>query len=108
MKETYNKLVRDRIPEIIESKGQTAVTRILDGDSFFEALKRKLSEEVKEYLETGSIEELADILEVVFTLSSHQGYTPDKLEAIRQSKCQERGGFSGRVHLIEVAETHEF
>lgn len=104
---TYNKLVRDRIPEIIESKGQVAVTKILNDDVFVEELRRKLGEEVEEYLESESIEELADILEVIYTLSNHQGYPPDKLEAIRQSKSLERGGFSDRVYLIEVANTHK-
>ena len=70
---TYNKLVRDRIPEIIEANGHKCETRVLNDDEYLLELKNKLQEEVNEFLESGSVEELADILEVVHSLSAQFG-----------------------------------
>ena len=103
VKKTYNKLVRDKIPEIIESDGKKCVTRVLCQEEYLKELRRKLNEEVQEYHESGDHEELADILEVVYALATATGCTEDALNTIRQEKAQKRGGFSKRI-LLETVE----
>ena len=103
VKKTYNKLVRDKIPEIIESDGKKCVTRALSQEEYLKELRRKLDEEVQEYHESGDHEELADILEVVYALATATGCTEDALNTIRQEKAQKRGGFSKRI-LLETVE----
>ena len=98
----FNKLVRDKIPDIIRSDGKCPSTEILSGNEYFSALKQKLIEETKEFHESEALEELADILEVVYSLSSCLGADPNKLEEIRHKKKLERGGFSERIFLIET------
>ncbi|SJZ78783.1 nucleoside triphosphate pyrophosphohydrolase [Anaerorhabdus furcosa] len=97
----YNKLVRDKIPEIIVSQNEIPVTEILSDERFQEELKRKLVEEVNEYLESGEVEELADIMEVVYALSKNDGIAITTLEEIRNHKYKERGGFEQKVFLIQ-------
>ncbi|MGP9040192.1 nucleoside triphosphate pyrophosphohydrolase [Cytobacillus kochii] len=105
---TYNKLVRDRIPDIIQKSGKSYNTRILSHSEYTMALKDKLQEEVNEYLEAGHLkdqgEELADILEVVYALAEAQRMSTDVLDEIRRTKAQQRGRFEGRVLLINVQE----
>ncbi len=98
----YNKLVRDRIPEIIRTKGQVAKTRILDEAEYKKELAKKLREEVEECLAELSEEELADVLEVVQALARVAGSTPERIERLRVQKAEERGGFAERIFLIEV------
>ena len=90
MAKTYHKLVRDKIPEIIESDGKKCVTRALSQEEYLKELRRKLDEEVQEYHESGDHEELADILEVVYALATATGCTEDALNIIRQEKAQKR------------------
>lgn len=97
---SFNKLVRDKIPQIIESKGEKPVTRILDTQEYLTCLEAKLQEEVAEYLESRELEELADILEVVCALTEANGRTVEELKAACQKKHDERGGFSERIFLI--------
>lgn len=97
---TYNKLVRDNIPDMIRAQGETPVVRILDDGEYRSCLERKLDEEVAEYHESGELEELADILEVVFALCKAQGKTTEELMAAYQRKHEARGGFADRVFLI--------
>lgn len=101
---TYNKLVRDRIPQIIESKGNTCTYRILEKEEFVLMLERKLHEETREYTEDPSIEELADILEVVLALAEQHGFSIEELEQTRRNKVQERGAFRKRILLEQVNE----
>lgn len=96
----FNKLVRDKIPEIIEEQGEQAIIRVLGTDEYALHLGKKLDEEVAEYHESKEIEELADILEVVFALAEAQGYSKDALWSAYESKHEERGGFSNRIFLI--------
>ena len=103
MVKIYHKLVRDKIPEIIESDGKKCVTRVLSQEEYLKELRRKLDEEVQEYHESGDHEELADILEVVYALATATGCTEDALNTIRQEKAQKRGGFSKRI-LLETVE----
>lgn len=100
---TYNKLVRDRIPEILTNKKSKCRTRILSDEEFQSALTDKLQEEVAEYLcsKTPSerVEELADVLEVIMALLKLEGLTLQDLEQVREEKLQNRGGFSQKIFL---------
>ena len=101
---TYNKLVRDRIPEIIEANGHNCEVRILSEAEYVLELKKKLLEEVAEYLEEGSIEELADILEVLHSLAVAYGSSIQSVEEVRLNKASERGSFDNKVFLKTVDE----
>ena len=96
----YDKLVRDRIPEMIRENGETPLTEILDEEQFRNCLEQKLDEEVREFHGSGDLEELADILEVIYALSNLAGCSMDELEEIRRRKWEERGGFDQRIFLI--------
>lgn len=96
----YNKLVRDKIPEIIRNQGETPCTRILEESEYQRCLEDKLNEEVGEYLREQNAEELADILEVVFALAEAEGCTREALMEIYRKKHDERGGFENRIFLI--------
>ncbi len=98
----YNKLVRDYIPDIIERDNSIPKTKILSPTEFKKELNRKLQEEVDEFLESGNVEELADIMEVIAALADLNKLSLDELEKIRIRKKQERGGFEKRIFLIEV------
>jgi len=100
----YNKLIRDRIPEAVVATGKSCEVRVLDEQAFPEALRVKLQEELKEYLESSKVEELADLLEVVYALAQLEGVSRDGLEAIRMKKADERGGFEKRLFLVSVSE----
>ena len=100
----YNKLVRDRIPEIIESDGKTCITEILPDAQYLEMLDAKLSEELTEYQEGKSPEELADLLEVIRAVVNARGWSWEQLEQVRQEKAARRGGFEKKILLKEVIE----
>ena len=100
----YNKLVRDRIPEIIEASGKTCVTETLSSDEYLRMLDAKLDEELAEYHKDQNIEELADLLEVIRAAAVAHGWTLEELEHARAEKAAERGGFEKRVLLKEVYE----
>lgn len=97
----HEKLVRDKIGKIIEASGRVAKTRILDDDEYKTELEKKLSEEVSEYQNDKTPEELCDILEVVFALAKTHGIGRDELEKMRKSKADERGAFDERLYLVE-------
>lgn len=96
----YNKLVRDRIPEMIEAQGKKPVIRVMDDKEYKICLEKKLEEEVAEYYESKEIEELADILEVIYALCELQGHSVDELMRVYEKKHIERGGFSKRIFLM--------
>lgn len=99
----YDKLVRDKIPDIVKSKGETATTHIAGEEEYWSKLKEKLSEEVKEFAEEKNIpEELADILEVIRAICSFKKIEIEELEKIRIKKAAERGGFENRIILEET------
>ncbi len=100
----YKKLVRDKIPEIIMSKGDTAITRILSDDEFSECLRKKLSEEVSEFLADGTVEELVDVYEVLLALLEHMGISLNSFEEVRCRKALEKGSFSQKIYLDSVIE----
>ncbi len=100
----YNKLVRDRIPEIIEGKGGSCVIRRLSEAEFLQAADAKLDEELKEYHENPCLEELADLMEVLLAAAQARGWTPEILERTRREKAEQRGSFQERIFL-ESAES---
>ena len=99
---THNKLVRDKIPEIIQNTGKTCATHILSKNEYIASLDMKLQEEVAEYLEDKNLEELADVVEVLRAICIARGYTLEELEKMRAKKADERGGFEKRIYLEYV------
>ena len=100
----YHKLVRDRIPEIIEADGKTCVCETLSDEDYISLLDRKLNEELAEYQESKSLEELADLLEVIRAVVKARGWTVEELEQVRADKAVKRGGFERKILLKEVRE----
>lgn len=100
----YHKLVRDRIPEIIESDGKSCVCETLSDEDYIVLLDQKLNEELAEYQESKSIEELADLLEVMQAVAKSRGWTLEELERVRADKAAKRGGFEKKILLKEVKE----
>ena len=98
----YNKLVRDKIPEIIEADGKACKTRILSDEEYIASLEAKLNEEVAEYQADKNLEEMADVLEVLQAICIARGYSLEELEALRAKKANERGGFAGKIFLEYV------
>lgn len=98
----YNKLVRDRIPEIIEATGDQCKTKILADNEYLAMLDTKLNEEIAEYQQDKNLEELADVLEVIRAITVARGHSWEELEAIRVKKSQERGAFEKKIFLIET------
>ena len=101
---TYNKLVRDLIPEIIVATGKTCSTEILSDSDYLRMLDAKLDEELAEYHKDQNIEELADLVEVIRAAAIARGYTLEELEQVRAEKAAKRGGFEKRILLKEVYE----
>ena len=101
---TYNKLVRDRIPEIIEASGKRCKVQVLDDEEYLRMIDAKLDEELAEYHKDQNIEELADLLEVIYAAVSARGYDVKQLEEVRAAKAEERGGFQKRLLLVETEE----
>lgn len=101
---TYNKLVRDKIPEIIRSDGKKCTTEILSDDEFLKMVDAKLDEELAEYHKDKDIEELADLLEVVYAAAMARGYSVEELEKVRADKALKRGAFADKIFLKEVVE----
>jgi predicted house-cleaning noncanonical NTP pyrophosphatase (MazG superfamily) len=97
----YNKLVRDKITDIIEADGRIAKYRILDDNEYRKELNKKLQEEVKEYLDDNNIEELADIVEVIYGILNSMNVSINEFERIRINKQEERGAFEKKIYLEE-------
>ncbi len=95
----YNKLVRDKIPEIMIGKGCKPVTRILNNEEYILELNKKLLEEVNEYLESGEVLELADITEVLLAILKVKGLSFKEFERIRLDKVDKRGAFDEKIFL---------
>lgn len=100
----YDKLVRDKIPEIIENSGKKSITEVLDFDTYIKYLDKKLDEELAEYQKDKSIEELADLLEVIYAVCKARGHSVKELEEVRKNKALKRGGFEKRLLLKGVIE----
>lgn len=102
---SYEKLVRDKIPEIIRSNGEEPETRILSDEEYKKELEKKLLEEYHEVLEaTGAnrIEELADMLEVMISLANLEEKTLDDIITVADKKREKRGGFKEKIYLKSV------
>ncbi|MBN9653272.1 nucleoside triphosphate pyrophosphohydrolase [Halobacillus sp. GSS1] len=102
----YNKLVRDKIPDIIAKSGKAYEVQPLSNEAYAKELEKKLVEETEEYLEAEnngeSVEELADILELVRALAVRHGSSFDEVEEVRRRKAEERGAFEERIYLVKV------
>lgn len=98
----HNKLVRDKIPEIIENTGKTAYCHIVTEEEYLSKLDKKLNEECAEYQADKSLEELADMLEVMYAIAEARGYSLEELENVRAEKAIKRGGFKDRIFLEKV------
>mgnify|MGYP006934505276 CR=1 FL=1 len=104
----YNKLIRDKIPEIIaKDNGKTCVTRIMSDDEYLESLNIKMQEELNEYLESGGVEELADLEEVLRAILDVKGISYDEFEKIRNEKVLKRGAFKKKIFLESVREKND-
>ena len=101
---SYNKLVRDRIPEIIEASGKTCTTVTLSDEEYLRMIDAKLDEELAEYHKDQNLEELADLIEVIYAAAIARGYTLEQLEQARAEKTEKRGGFEKKILLVEVKE----
>lgn len=102
----YNKLVRDRIPEIIEKSDKKCNVRLLNEDEYIIEINKKMHEELAEYEATKSkedaLEELADLLELIHAATSYHGASFEELEKVRSEKAGKRGGFEKRIFLVDV------
>ena len=96
---TYNKLVRDNIPEIITSNGHHCEVEILDDKTYMKELDKKLNEEIAEYQESKSAEEIADVLEVLMAIAHARGYSWQDILRIQLNKRSKRGGFNNKIFL---------
>lgn len=104
---TYNKLVRDKIPDIIRANGEVPITRILKDKEYLRELVRKLKEETAEFESEPSIEELADIKEVVIAIREAMGVSASEMEDVRRQKAALNGRFKKRIYLESVTQNEE-
>lgn len=100
----FNKLVRDNIPEIIKKNGHIPHTKVLTEEEYKYALEEKLKEEVNEYISDNSIEELADVLEVLDAIVQLNKFSWQEIINKKNIKKEQRGGFSKRLFLIDRTE----
>lgn len=98
----YNKLVRDKISEIIRANGETPETEVLGGKRYLEELHKKLFEEANEFVEEDSIEELADLMEAIYSIAKAKNINWDEMEKMRISKAESRGAFEQKIFLKNV------
>jgi len=100
----YNKLVRDKIPDIIKNSGSNPITHKADDGEYWQKLKEKLKEETEEFLKDSNKEELSDILEVIDSICDFKNFNKEDLESIRKRKAEERGSFKDKIILDKVEE----
>jgi predicted house-cleaning noncanonical NTP pyrophosphatase (MazG superfamily) len=99
----YHKAIRDKIPEIIRKSGNQCEVKKISDIEFLIALEKKLHEELTEYEETKSVEELVDLLEVIYRIAELKGIGKEEIALIRKQKNEERGGFSENLFLIKTS-----
>lgn len=102
-----NKLVRDKIPEIIADSGVKATFRVLARSEYMEYLEKKLDEEVAEFHESKDVEELVDILEVLYAIAIEKGVGADGLISNGLKKMSSHGSFSKRILLLDIEEVQD-
>lgn len=100
---SYNKAIRDKIPEIIKNSGYSYNLKILPDEEFLIEIEKKLAEEVSEYQKDKDVTELADILEVIYRIVELKGVSKEELEKIRITKNSERGSFDKNLFLIDTS-----
>ena len=100
----YDKLVRDKIPELIEKSGKQCEIEILSHEKYLEMIDKKLDEELAEYHKDKNIEELADLLEVIYAATKARGYSIEELEKVGAEKAEKRGSFDKKILLKKVIE----
>ncbi len=98
----HNKLVRDKIPDIIKESDKIPHCHILSDEEYLSELDRKLNEECAEYQADKNLEELADMLEVMYAIAEARGYSVEELERVRAEKAEKRGGFKEKIYLESV------
>jgi predicted house-cleaning noncanonical NTP pyrophosphatase (MazG superfamily) len=98
----YNKAIRDKIPEIIKLSGKNCDVKKLNDSEFLVELEKKLIEELTEYQESKDVEELADMLEVIYRISELRGITSNELENIKNEKAKKRGKFNDNLFLVDT------
>ncbi|MGM0438108.1 MAG: phosphoribosyl-ATP pyrophosphohydrolase [Bacillota bacterium] len=96
---TFNKLIRDKIPEIIEEAGNNYEMEVLDDEDYFKALNKKLQEELDEYKASKEIMELADLVEIIYAILDYKNISRAEFEKMRKEKQKERGGFEKKLFL---------
>lgn len=102
---TYNKLVRDKIPENIDSElGRKSKFRILDEDEYLAELNKKVLEEANEFIEENSIEELGDLMEVINAIMKLKGYNMEEVNKVMKAKADKKGAFNDKIYLEYVDE----
>ena len=102
---TYNKLVRDKIPENIDSEnGRKSKYRILNDDEYLKELNKKVIEEANEFVEENSIEELGDLMEVLNAIMKLKGYKMEDVNTAMKKKVDKKGSFNDRIYLEYVDE----
>lgn len=97
----YNKLVRDKIPEYIKSKGGVPITHIADEIEYWQKLKEKLLEEIDEFNKDENAQEFADILEVLDAIAEYKKFDKEEIQRIKEKKAGERGKFLKWIILDE-------
>ncbi len=102
MKTIYNKVIRDKIPVIIEDAGRKGIVKQLTDEEFLPELETKLHEEITEYLSSRELEELADVFEVLYRILELRNVSVEEMKSIRSEKLQKRGGFEKNYFLLEV------
>lgn len=100
----YNKAIRDKIPEIIESSGASCLIEVLNDEKFVDKLVLKLDEEIEEFKESKSVEELGDLIEIAYRIAELNGVSNEELEEMINKKNIERGKFEKNLFLIQVNE----
>lgn len=97
----YDKLVRDKIPEYIRSRGGVPISHVANEEEYWQKLKEKLTEEFEEFKKDESKEEFADLLEVIDAIADYKNFNKKEIAAIRKKKNAERGRFKDRIILDE-------
>ena len=102
---TYNKLVRDKIPQDIDSEpGRKCKYRILNDEEYLKELNKKVLEEANEFIEENSIEELGDLIEVIKAIMKLKGYNMEEVKKVMKSKAERKGAFNNKIFLEYVDE----
>lgn len=104
---SYGKLVRDKIIDIITANGETPIYHTLSEEEYLAELHKKLFEEANEFVEEDNLEELADLLEVVYAIAKHKNINMQQVEDVRLKKREKRGGFDKKIYLEGVEESEE-